>query len=291
MQRFRRHILVLAALATVAASAEVIYADSIKDALDAAKQSYESSQQKAKDALLGAFDSQIKILSQGGDIDAVESLLKEKKTFSDSKSLPHAPSMRAAVGIFQASEQSNGAQLKAAYETAIADYTKAQRFDDAVLMKRLTAERFDATSTQPSAGGNPAVASSSDTVTASSTQPQTLPADPIRDALISAKNEFKSTVDKAHTALLSEIERKANEAADSGKLDDFKRYNALESTVLEEITVPSDFQDPVIKSAQSQDLSARLRQHSPPLGSRTKMHFEITPMRDESQKQMQFRSR
>jgi hypothetical protein len=207
-------------------------ADAVGDVLSEAKVAYVKAQEKSQQALLAAFDSQLRILSQSGDLDASQALVTQRAAFVSSSELPKAPSMQAAVTIYQQSSVANETALKAAYQTAVSEYTKAQDFASATQTKLLMDQRFKATPEK-----QPSVTS--------------LPADPILDALQAAKRDFQSTIKQAHAELLATIDKRANEAADKGDLEGFKRLNNLEVVVLKVMLVPGDFKDTTIQGANA----------------------------------------
>ncbi len=149
--------------------------DQIKNQLDHARDAYNTAVAKAATDLTGAFDAQIKAASQTGDLDAVELLRAQRKAFVSSKAVPTAVAMGKAVAQYQHAAMSAEATLKAAYETAISDYAKAGRFEDAETIRHAM--------DQGSVPGTPA---------GNRRGPTTMPADPIMDNLNAARRNSRT---------------------------------------------------------------------------------------------------
>jgi hypothetical protein len=137
------------AIVVLAAFGLSVRGDTIKDTLDTEKTEFSKSQESAEKALLSAFDLQIKNLSQAGDLDTVERLITERKSFVTSKALPNQSVMRSAASQYSASLVLAETRLKLAYEGAQAEYTKAGKIEDADAIKRAIADRFAATKPSP----------------------------------------------------------------------------------------------------------------------------------------------
>jgi hypothetical protein len=231
-------------IATLSLFANTASADQIKDTLDREKLGCAGLKDKAKQELLDAFDTQIRIIRQTGDIDSVESLIAERKAFADAETLPDKPGLKAAVAKYQRVVAASDSVLKEAYETTIASYTKIGMDDDATLTKRLMNERFSPPTLVPQ---------SASTATAI---PAATPTDPILADLQQAKQEFIQTVKESQTTLLKAVQAKANAAADAGDLDGYKRYTDIYNVVGTELLLPDDVKDTTLRNENAVFLRA-----------------------------------
>ncbi|MGN6369174.1 MAG: hypothetical protein ACTHN5_13015 [Phycisphaerae bacterium] len=219
-------------------------ADTIKDTLDRARAACEALQDAAKKDLLNAFEAQIALTRQTGDIDAVESLISERKAFEASLALPDRLVMQGPVTKFRRAMGSAESILREAYQSAITDYTKAGKYDDAVDIKKLMADRFLSPALTPNA---PSVAN-----------PGTAPSDPILADLQAAKVEFVGTVDDAHRKFLKSIEARANAAADAGDLSGYKYYTGLYVVIGNELFLPDNVKNTALRNENAKFVSAAI---------------------------------
>jgi len=215
-------------------------ADTIKDKLDQAKSEYASSMEAVQHDLTVAFDEQIKATSEAGNLDAVEQLRTQRKAFASSQTVPTGSDMRGAVAKYQKLISTADANLKAAYESALSEYTKAGHFDDATAIKRTISERFGPAPDENARGQ-------------STTGPTAAVGlgDPIFDALETAKQEFRLTVSTAHEDVLAAIDGKAKAATAKGDLDGYKAFSDLADRVRAGILVPDDVKDTAIRGANA----------------------------------------
>jgi tetratricopeptide (TPR) repeat protein len=234
-----RHKVIFAAVAILSVWFAVVSfgADEIKDHLDQAKAAYTASIEKATRDATDSFDQQIRIVSQTGDLDAVQQLRAERAKFAASQAISTSSVMRAHMAQYRDARALAETRLRTAYEAAVSEYTKAGNFDDAQMIKRVMVERF---SPQPAA---PAPGST------------TAPSDPIIEMLQKAKSDFVQAIASSHADVLAVIDAKAKAAAEKGDLDGYKKFAALHEQVQKDILVPDSVRDSVIRNANAKLLT------------------------------------
>src|SRR4051812_4672127 len=97
IQRVAALVVVVATICPVLLTAPTHAADAIDSAVARARVDCTAAKQKAVVALLIAFDEQVKLISQTGELEAVEALRSQKKAFLLSQTLPTATPMQPAV--------------------------------------------------------------------------------------------------------------------------------------------------------------------------------------------------
>ena len=235
MRKFTVHILAIVLACTICIAATK---DPIQESLDQAKAEFTAIADKATKALSSAFDKQIASVSQTGELDAVETLRRQRNAFLISQKMPSAPSMDTAAAEYRETIVSANSNLCKAYDTAISGYTKAQQFDDAERVTHMKAERFPANPQNPAQAGA-AVA----------------PTDPILTSVKQSKQDFIDTVKAAHADVIAVINARATVEADRGNLEGYKSLTDLCAKVKVDIVVPDDVKDTEIRNSSAKFLN------------------------------------
>lgn len=112
--------------------------DRINDTLDVEKERYESVIDDAKQLLLTAIEDRIKKVAATGDFDATKELRKQLQDCERRTTLPTDPALDTAATAFSSAVETAKNNLNAAYNAAVADYTRAMELDAA---ERIETER------------------------------------------------------------------------------------------------------------------------------------------------------
>jgi len=105
--------------------------EAIEQSLIEAKQAYAKAIADLDAALLERIDAKIRETAETGDLNAVKALMAARDRFAESHVVPEAEPLKHAVGVYGDSLHAIRAKLIAAYDEAIAGYTKALNIDRA----------------------------------------------------------------------------------------------------------------------------------------------------------------
>src|SRR5262245_14203660 len=115
MRGLRRSAFAWAAVVYLFGSPIPLLAGPIRDRLDEAGTEYAKTIERASVDFMAAFDDQIKLVSQMGDLDAVEKLRSQRAAFVTEKALPDASAMGLARSRYKEAASSAEMRLKGAY--------------------------------------------------------------------------------------------------------------------------------------------------------------------------------
>ncbi len=110
-------------------------ADPIRTELDKAKAAADASLADARAALLVAFDERIKAVAATGDLDGVKAVTAEKTAFDLRGTPPASPAMKLALGRYNRAVAEVRGRTKLAYDSAIREYTRALKVDQATAVQ------------------------------------------------------------------------------------------------------------------------------------------------------------
>lgn len=105
--------------------------DLVSEALEKAKAEYAKSIENAQHDYSNSFDASLQEVAKTGNLEAVKSLRSEKKTFEAEGKLATSQGMKKATLEFQKTIDSARKSMLKAYDTAVIDYTKQLRIDEA----------------------------------------------------------------------------------------------------------------------------------------------------------------
>ncbi len=212
--------------------------DPIQAALAAAKQGHQQAVQAARSDLVKAFEAAVKEIAATGDLNGVKALLSEKDAFDAKGQLPSAPKLENAVTAYRKLRQQADADLTAAYQAAVKQYTMALKIEEATAVDREFQDFREGIqdSSAPATGTTPSLSA----------------ADPMADA----RQKYHLALNEAKTRFLEAIDQRLLEVAGAGDLETVKVLQEMKETVTTQGQLAATA-DPKINAARNKYEGAR----------------------------------
>ena len=225
-------LVLLCAVFVGATDARADVADPVKQPLDTARAVRADARAKARTDLFQAFDEQIKSAAATGNLDGVKALTAQKDAFTSAGTLPSSPLMKDAAAQYDQATRTADSQLAAAFETAIEEYTKGGKVNDALEARRQRRILLEGKEDAPIAGA-PAT-------------PEAIAAN-----LDKAKADYNQSIADAKKALVAAIDARITAATQSGDLKTVTALRPVRATADADGSVSPDLADPAIQAAKS----------------------------------------
>jgi hypothetical protein len=206
---------------SVVSAATARSADAIAEELQRAKDEHAAAVGREKEVVDFAFDQAIKATAATGKLEAVKTLMEQRKAFAADGTLPASELLQPAVATYRRNLAPIHQALLAAYDKAVKDYTRALKVQDATRVQK-EGEDFAAK------------------VKASGDGTQGAPDDPILARLAKAKQEQADRWAKAKGVLASAIDKEKGKAAAKGSLAAVKACETLEEQLESTGTIPAE---------------------------------------------------